>query len=184
MKKITILLAGSLLLSLSAKAQSITGDIFTSSTGKEFNVGDDLIIGYPSLGADFSFIENNTKKKIGLAGKLANAASNVAGSVALVGVGAGSYETVGKGIQAMGSASAVEGVAKAGDLLIQGENKLTGQRLRILKFHKKGNPKRGEHFYATVAGVGKENFIIELDRAIETREVLGVNGTLFQEESL
>lgn len=182
MKRFIFIFTSIFLLPLLSIAQTIEDEIFTSSSGMEFSVGDDLIIGYPSLGAEFSFIENNTKKKIGLAGKLAGAVTHVATSVAVVGVGSGSFETVATGVQAAGTASAVEGVAKAGDLIITGENKLTGQRLRVLKFFKKGNPKRGEHFYATVAGIGKENYDIELDRAIDTQEVLGVNGELFTED--
>lgn len=183
MKRFTFILASIFLLPFLSNAQIIEDKIFTSSSGMEFSVGDDLIIGYPSLGAEFNFIENNTKKKIGLAGKLAGAATRVATSVAVIGVGSGSYGTVATGVQAAGAASAVEGVAKVGDLIIKGENKLTGQRLRILKFFKKGNPKRGEHFYATVAGIGKENYDIELDRAIDLQEVLGVNGELFTEDN-
>lgn len=68
-------------------------------------------------------------------------------------------------------------------MIIAGENKRTGQRLRVLKFFKKGNLKRGEHFYATVAGIGKENYDIELDRAIDTQEVLDVNEELFTEDN-
>lgn len=183
MMRFTFILASLFLLPFLSNAQTIEGEVFISSAGMEFSVGDDLTIGYPSLGTEFSFIENNTKKKIGLAGKLAGAATNVATSVAIVGVGAGSYGTVATGIQVAGTASAVEGVAQAGDLIIKGEHKLTGQRLRILKFFQKGNPKRGEHFYATVAGIGKENYNIELDRAIDAQEVLGVNGNLFNTDS-
>src|SRR5690554_2932800 len=112
MKRFTFILASICLLPFLSNAQIIEDEIFTSSSGMEFSVGDDLIIGYPSLGAEFSFIENNTKKKIGLAGKLAGAATHVATSVAFVGVGSGSYGTVATGVQAAGAASAVEGVAK------------------------------------------------------------------------
>lgn len=184
MKKFTVLVATALLTTLSTTAQSIHNNVFTSSQGKEFHVGDDLIIGYPTMGIDFNFIENNTKNKVGLAAKLAGAAGSIAGSTALIGVGARNASTVTKSVQAAGAAGAAKGVANAGDMLLQGENKLTGQHLRILKFQKKGNAKRGEHFYAIVAGKGAENYVIELDRAILTNEIIGVNGELFAQEVL
>lgn len=184
MKKFTVLVATALLTTLSTTAQSIHNNVFTSSQGKEFHVGDDLIIGYPTMGIDFNFIENNTKNKVGLAAKLAGAAGSIAGSTALIGVGARNASTVTKSVQAAGAAGAAKGVANAGDMLLQGENKLTGQHLRILKFQKKGNAKRGEHFYAIVAGKGAENYVIELDRAILTNEIIGVNGELFEQEVL
>lgn len=163
-------------------SQKIVNDsVFISSQGQELKIGDDLIIGYPS-GNDGSFlhVSNDTKKKLGFASKIAGAAASVGSGVVGVGVSSGSVGTIRTGIKVAGVAGSASDVAGVGEILLKGENELTGQRLRILKFDHSGNAKRGEHFYAIVAGSGNSNFKIEIEPAISTMELAGNNNILFE----
>jgi len=179
--KNVLVLAGLLFLSLSMSAQQINeeGDVFTMED-VSIKVGDDLVIGQPAGEGDFAFIENDTKKKIGLAGKLSKAAGSLGTGVAMAGIGSGSIETISTGVKVANTAGAAESVANAGDILIKGDHPLTGQQLRVLKLEKKGNAKRGEHYFATVAGTGNQNFKIELVPAISAGEIAGKNNKLFE----
>lgn len=161
--------------------QIVSDSVFVSSQGQELAFGDDLIIGYPSGNdGDFLFVSNDTKKKLGFASKLAGAAASVGSGVIGVGIGSGSVGAIKTGVQVAGVAGSASQVAGAGEILLKGENELTGQHLRILKFDKSGNKKRGEHFYAIVAGDGRSNFKIELEPAISTKELAGHNNELFE----
>ncbi|TKC08036.1 hypothetical protein FA048_12800 [Pedobacter polaris] len=161
--------------------QQIMNDTtFVSANGSILNVNDDLIIGYPSGQAkEFLFINNHTEKKIGFAGKLAGKVASVGSGVGLLGVGIGSLNTVMTGVKIAGAAGTIADVASVSDLLLKGDNPLTGQRFRILRFNKTGNQKRGEHFFAVVAGPGNANYQIELEPALATYEIAGLNNKLF-----
>ena len=53
------------------------------------------------------------------------------------------------------------------------------KELRILKFNSSGSEKRGFHYYAIVAGPGNSNYKIDLEPALNTFEVAGMNHKLF-----
>lgn len=173
------------LLPFMSYGQEIINDsTFVSSQGVKLQIGDDLIIGYPS-GSDgnFLYVTNERKKKLGLASKVAGAAAGMGSGMIGVGIGSGSVGAVKTGVRVVGAAGAASEVAGVGEVLLKSENELTGQRLRILKFDKSGNEKRGEHFYAIVAGERKSNFKIEVEPAILTNELEGYNDALFREST-
>ena len=167
---------------LSFGQSTLQGDsLFVSTTDARIKVGDELIIGYPS-GSDgnFNFVSNNTKKKLGLLSKVAGATASVGSSVVGVGVGSRSVGAIRTGARVAGVAGTTSQVAGVGEILLKGENELTGQRVKVLKFDKSGNEERGIHYYAIVAGSGKSNFKIEIEPAIFSKELAGNNNILFE----
>ncbi|MBB6131497.1 hypothetical protein [Mucilaginibacter lappiensis] len=180
MKKIFFVAAFLLLSHFSFSQQLLNDSTFVSYKGISFKVKDDIIIGYPSgQTGDFSFVVNDTKRKFGLLSKIAGAAGDVGSGVATVGIGGGSTGAIKTGLNTMGASQAAGGVGSAGEILLTGENKLTGQQMRILKFSKTGSDKRGVHFFAIVAGPGNSNYKIELEPAITSYEIAGLNHKLF-----
>lgn len=162
-------------------SQSMSGDsLFVSSKGQELRLGDDLIIGYPSSNdGQFMFVSNDTKKKLGLLSKVAGATASVGSSVVGVGLGSGSIGAIRTGARVSQVAGTTSQVAGVGDIMLKGENQLTGQRVKILKFDQSGNEKRGIHYFAIVAGSGKSNFKIEIEPAIFAKELAGNNNKFF-----
>lgn len=182
MKALNLILAIALLPVLAFSQEIIDDSIFVTSHDYEMEVGDDLIIGYPSGNdGDFLFVSNDTKKKLGLASKIAGAAASVGSGAVAVGVGTGSLGTIRTGVGVARTAGTVSDVTGAGEVLLKGEHELTGQTVRILRFEKSGNKRRGEHYYAIVAGSGKSNFKIEIEPALNNKEVAGKNNELFKD---
>ena len=158
----------------------IDEDTFQDENGTTFKVGDDLMTGEPAASASqFRFIQNTTKKKIGLLSKMASSVSSVGKSVAEVGADVKSGGTVDKGASLANTANSTNNLANSSEKLLVKEEDITNQSLRILRFRKTGNEKRGEHFFAVVAGPGKANYEVELVPAIENGEVIGLNNKLF-----
>ncbi|GAA4793315.1 hypothetical protein GCM10023231_21960 [Olivibacter ginsenosidimutans] len=158
----------------------IDDDTFEDENGITFKVGDDLMTGEPAASASqFKFIQNTTKKKIGWMSKMASSVSSVGKSVAEVGSDVKSGSTVSKGASVANTANSTNNLANSSEKLLVKEEDIANQSLRILKFRKTGNEKRGEHFFAVVAGPGKANYEVELVPAIKNGEVVGLNDKLF-----
>lgn len=182
--KINILLFTgiALLLAIPSFSQKlIDKETFQVNDSLTLKVGDDLIIGKPAA-YDFVNIEEE-KKKFGI-GKLASIAGAAGTAVGLGGAMVGGASTVaasGKILEGAATASTVGMTAEEiNSLNISDKAKqIIGKKFRILKFKEEGNEKRGYHYYATVAGEGKTNYKIEIIPAIQAKEVIGINSTLF-----
>jgi len=167
---------------LSFGQELVDEETFRDATGHEFKVGDDLNIGKPGSEKGYKYIQNATKKKIGWMGKMASKVSEVGKNVAEVGADLGSGNTVAKGAQVHNTANSTSNLTQTGEKLLTNEEDIEGQTLRILKFKVVGNEKRGEHFFAVVAGPGKANYEVEIVPAIRSGEVVGLNDSLFNTE--
>ncbi len=158
----------------------IDKNTFLASTGGTISVGDDITIGVPAnYSYEFSFIENNTKNKVGIAGKLAGVATTV--GVGAIGLGAvnGSYGAAKAGAKVAVAAATAEEISDGSEAVLGHNHELTGRKMRILKFKKEGNSRRGEYIYAIVAGPKQQNYKIELPLAIQSKEITVVNGRQF-----
>ncbi len=110
-------------------------------------------------------------------GKIANIASSAGGAIVGLGGQTASIGTMTTGIKVMQTAGTAASVGFTVDAInamnISDQAKsIVGKKMRILKFKKEGNEKRGEHFYAIVAGEGKHDYKIEIEPAITSGEVL------------
>ncbi|MBC9795206.1 hypothetical protein [Sinomicrobium weinanense] len=158
-------------------------ETFTDTRGIEYRVGDDLLIGYPSDGSgDFKYMISTTEKKLGWLKKAVKKVGDAGKSIARTGAEYNSAGTYNTGQDASGKANSALGLSEAGDRLLSGDHDLTGRSLRILRFSAKGNKRRGERFYAIVAGPGNGNYEIEIIPAIRSGELAGINGKLFDKD--
>ena len=160
----------------------IDENTFITSEQDTIRVGDDLSIGNPLRYGEFSFIENATKNNIGMAGKLARATSSIGLGVMGMGAANTSAKAVMTGAKVATTAETASEVAGAADVVTGNNNELTGRKMRVLRFDMKGNKKRGEFFYAIVAGPKNQNYRIELIPAIENGEITLVNGKSFNRQ--
>lgn len=124
MKSLFLSLALLLVSGVSFGQQLINDSTFVSSKGIRFKVKDDLVIGYPSNAGEFSFIVNDTKRKLGLLSKVAGAAGEVGSGVEVVGLGKGSAGAIRTGVTTMGAAGVAGGVGNAGQLLLPARTSL------------------------------------------------------------
>lgn len=176
-----LLLIGFMSLSTPLFSQTLIDEnTFVSSGLDTIRVGDDLSIGDPFEYGGFAFVVNDTKGKIGLVGKLAKATSTVGVGVLGMGVANLSGNAIMTGAKVATTAGTVSGIADVGDVVTGDNNGLPGRKMRILRFDKKGNAKRGEFFYAIVAGPKNQNYRIELIPAIENKEIIAVNNKPFK----
>lgn len=187
MKSANLILKIGLLIALSFPYFSYSQELvdentFVNADGRQFKVGDDLMIGEANPSTGYKFIQNTTKKKIGWMSKMASSVSEVGKSVAKVGADVGADGALVKGAQVSGTANSTSDLADKSEKLLVKEEDITGQSLRILKFKYTGSEKRGEHFFAIVAGPGKANYEIEIIPAIVAGEVVGLNNEPFSEE--
>lgn len=173
-----------LISAITVSAQAlIDKNTFLTAASDTIRVGDDITIGLPAnFQYEFSFIENDTKNKVGIAGRIAGAVTTVGAGVVGLGAVNGSYEVVQAGANAATAATVVDGVADGADAVLGHNHELTGRQMRVLKFKKEGNPKRGEYFYAVVAGPKQQNYKIEIPLAIQSKEIVAVNGDMFYQE--
>jgi hypothetical protein len=162
-------------------SQTLVDDtLFISSNKQEIKIGDNLIIGYPSNNdGTFIHVSNDTKKKLSILSKIAETTANIGSSFVGLGVSSSSVDVIRTGSKVSQVAGATSNVAGAGEIFLKGENELTGQRVKVLKFSTSGNEKRGIHYYAVVAGSGNSNFKIEIETAIFSKELAGNNNVLF-----
>lgn len=187
MKKTNLILKIGLVIALSFpffsySQELVDEDTFVDADGRQFKVGDDLLLGEVQASTGYKFIQNVTKKKIGWMSKMASQVSDVGKSVAKVGADVGADGALTKGAQLSGTANSTSDLADKSEKLLVKEEDITGQSLRILKFKHTGSEKRGEHFYAIVAGPGKANYEVEIIPAIQTGEIVGLNNQAFHQE--
>ena len=174
----TLVIAFAVLMSSKSYAQKLENEIFTSSTGIEFKVGDNITIGMPSNGTEFTNITEHLKgfKKLG---KLAGDLSDVGAQVVSSGYDAGSAGAVKTGARLNQTGSQAAKLTALTDKLSPQARPIAGKKLRILKFKVEGNEKRGQHFFAIVAAEGNKDFKIELEPAIESKEIVAVGTNNF-----
>lgn len=154
-------------------AQKLENKVYTSAAGVEFKVGDDITIGYPSNGVDFVNITEHLKgfKKFGkMASDIGDAGSQLVSS----GYDAGSSGAVKAGAKLNKNGAAAARLTSLTDKLSSGAKPIAGKKLRILKFKVDGNAERGEHFFVFVAAEGNKDYKIEIEPAIEAKEIIAV----------
>ncbi|MNY42641.1 hypothetical protein D3C86_1775510 [compost metagenome] len=95
------------------------------------------------------------------------------------GYDAGSLGAVKTGARLSQTGSQAAKLTALTDKLSSQAKPIAGKKLRILKFKVEGNEKRGEHFFAIVAAEGNKDFKIELEPAIETKEIVAVGTNNF-----
>lgn len=174
----TLIIALAIVMSSNSYAQKLENEVFTSSAGIEFKVGDNITIGMPSNGVEFSNIAEQLKgfKKLG---KLAGDLSDVGAQVVSSGYDAGSSGTVKTGARLSQTGNQASKLTALTDKLSSQAKPIAGKKLRILKFKVEGNEKRGQHFFAIVAAEGNKDFKIELEPAIESKEIVAVGTNNF-----
>jgi len=164
-----------------AQSQHLTDkDTFIMDT-ITIHVGDDLIIGTPSQ-YDFVNIQES-KRGMGL-GKIANVAGSAGMATTLLGLETNHLGAAMTGAKVLGGAATLASVGMTADAIAQlnvsnEARRIIGKKFRVIRLKEEGNKKRGEHYYAIVAGEGHTNYKIELPPAIKSNEILAVNNQLF-----
>jgi len=164
-----------------SQSQSLTDKDTFVMDSVTIHVGDDLTIGTPSQ-YDFVNIQES-KRGMGL-GKIANVAGNAGLATALLGVETKSVGTLMTGAKVLEGAGTLASVGMTADAIaklnVSNEaRKIIGKKFRVMRLKQEGSKKRGEHYYAIVAGEGHTNYKIELPPAIQSNEILAVNNQLF-----
>jgi hypothetical protein len=141
-------------------------------------VGNDILINKP-IGFDFVNIEEVKKSGFNI-GKLANIGSAVGSTIGIAGANASNVGAMTTGIKVMQTASVASSIGWTQEAInalnVSDKAKsIVGKKMRILRFKKEGNEKRGEHFYAITAGEGKQDYRIEVEPAIENGEILMIH---------
>lgn len=176
MKKSLLLLSLTTSLVLSVNAQELTDkETLRVNDSITLHIGNDILINKPS-GYDFSNIEEVKKGGFSI-GKFANVGAAVGSTIGLAGANAGNIGAMSTGIKVMSTASVASSVGWTQDAInalnVSDQAKsIVGKKMRILKFKKEGNEKRGEHFFAIVAGSGKTDYKVEIEPAINSGEIL------------
>jgi hypothetical protein len=176
--KLTLVIAMAMLMTgLKTYAQKLENKVYTSAAGVEFKVGDDITIGYPSNGVDFVNIAEHLKgfkKLTKVASDIGSAGSQLVSS----GYDAGSSGAVKAGASLNKNGAAAARLTSLTDKLSPGAKPIAGKKLRILKFKVDGNAERGEHFFAFVAAEDNKDYKIEIEPAIESKEIVAVGSVL------
>ena len=163
-------------ISLSANAQQLTDkETLQVNDSITLHVGNDILINKPQ---SFDFVNVEELKKGGFSlSKIANVAGSAGGALVGLGGQTASIGTMTTGIKVMQTAGTAASVGYTVDAInamnISDQAKsIVGKKMRILKFKKEGNEKRGEHYYAIAAGEGKHDYKIEVAPAITSGEIL------------
>jgi len=176
MNKTLLVLSVTTLLATTSNAQKlIDNDALQINDSITLHTGEDIMINKPYA---FDFVNVDEVKKGGFGiGKFANIGAAVGSTIGLAGISTGSVGAMTTGVKVMETATVASSVGWTQDAInaLNASDKaksIVGKKMRILKFKKEGNEKRGEHYYAIVAGEGKQDYKIEAAPAIATGEIV------------